>query len=56
MSKRRCVIRQTKECEACGCPDPVEQKECPYCGTMKCRMCDMGDDVECPACDQEAQP
>ena len=37
-------------CEACGNPDPNELKECPHCGSTKCDACDMGDDVECPAC------
>lgn len=27
--------------------------ECPYCGTEKCCICDMGDDVECPSCYNE---
>lgn len=25
-------------------------KRCPHCGSEKCCMCDMGDDVECPSC------
>lgn len=26
-------------------------KECKRCGSTKCNMCDMGDDVECISCD-----
>lgn len=40
------------ECEACGNPEPSNLKDCPYCGSSKCEVCDMGDDVECPACDE----
>ena len=25
--------------------------DCPHCGSKKCCMCDMGDDVECLSCD-----
>ena len=41
------------ECPACGNDSPKYLKECPQCGTMKCDQCDMGDDVECPACESE---
>ena len=29
--------------------------ECPHCGTDKCVMCDMGDDVECGSCEQNEE-
>ncbi len=51
---------QTETCEGCGAtasdrqnnkPDsPQELSECPHCGSQKCCMCDMGDDVECGNC------
>lgn len=54
------------ECPGCGStpadrekraaqyPDdniPTKLQECPHCGTKKCCMCDMGDDVECISCE-----
>lgn len=43
-----------KECNSCGADDyQGELKECPRCGSTKCEQCDMGDDVECGACDME---
>ena len=30
---------------------PTGTKLCPHCGTEKCCMCDMGDDVACMACE-----
>jgi hypothetical protein len=49
------------ECPACGAaahdrahnkPDsPQGLETCPHCNSEKCCMCDMGDDVECPACE-----
>lgn len=42
------------ECNACGANDyDGELRECPHCGSTKCSRCDMGDDVECPACPEE---
>lgn len=29
---------------------PVTLTKCPHCGSAKCCMCDMGDDVECNGC------
>lgn len=29
---------------------PVNLTKCQFCGSMKCCMCDMGDDVECGNC------
>ena len=51
------------ECPGCGSTHadrkrerPTETylglSECTYCGTEKCYLCDMGDDVECPSCDE----
>lgn len=37
-------------CPACGNEEPEYLSECPRCGSLKCNQCDMGDDVECPAC------
>lgn len=33
--------------------DPISTgfTDCPHCGSKKCCMCDMGDDVECLSCD-----
>ncbi len=49
------------ECPGCGATAAERQRnkpgapqglsECPHCGTEKCCMCDMGDDVECISCD-----
>lgn len=49
------------ECPGCGATsadrksnkpnEPQGLSECPHCGTEKCTMCDMGDDVECGNCD-----
>ena len=51
------------ECPGCGSTsqdrkanrpdDPQGLKACPHCGTLKCCMCDMGDDVECISCDTD---
>lgn len=50
----------TDECPSCGSsaldrsrskPDsPQGLNDCPYCASLKCCMCDMGDDVECLSC------
>lgn len=29
---------------------PLGLQNCPHCGTGKCCMCDLGDDVECVSC------
>ena len=29
---------------------PTDLQRCPYCGSDKCAMCNMGDDVNCPSC------
>jgi len=42
-------------CETCGNPEPKEIRTCLYCGAAKCNMCDMGDDVECMACEREEE-
>lgn len=54
-----------EECQGCGSSFEDRQKrrdenpeddiptglsECIYCGTDKCCMCDMGDDVNCGSC------
>lgn len=51
------LVEHTKkpECNACGADDyEGELRECPRCGSTKCSICDMGDDVECAACDDDA--
>lgn len=30
---------------------PLGLKNCPHCGSAKCCMCDMGDDVSCLSCE-----
>ena len=30
---------------------PTGFTTCEFCGSSKCCMCDMGDDVECPSCE-----
>ena len=56
--------RETEDmCPACGATAkdrkrsgadmPQGLSECPFCGTEKCWMCDMGDDVECNYCEPE---
>lgn len=37
-------------CEACGNPEPDVVMYCAFCDSTKCEDCDMGNDVECPAC------
>lgn len=52
------------ECPGCGSmPKDREAhggheqfSQCPHCGSWKCGMCDMGDDVECPSCDDVEEP
>jgi len=40
------------ECPVCGTVvDETELRECPWCGSMKCELCDNGDDVECGNCE-----
>lgn len=51
------------DCECCGATGrdrrsnkPEEAQglsECPVCHSLKCCMCDMGDDVVCPRCQGE---
>jgi hypothetical protein len=51
------------ECPSCGASasdrqnnkpeSPQGLSDCPFCGSKKCCMCDMGDDVECPSCNSE---
>lgn len=57
------MIEKT-ECPTCGSmpsdrakrDDYQELRECPHCGTYKCAMCDMGDDVECGNCNVDEEP
>lgn len=51
----RGIPAKTKpECPACGYTDyEGELRQCPHCEGQKCSCCDMGDDVGCPACDNE---
>lgn len=59
-------MTQPKECPCCGSSladregyrarnndsdIPVDLKRCPHCGSEKCCMCDMGDDVPCLGCE-----
>ncbi len=30
--------------------EPQGLRTCPWCGSEKCCMCDMGDDVDCASC------
>lgn len=49
-----------EECQGCGATaadrnrsvphSPQGLSNCPHCGTDKCAICDMGDDVECANC------
>ena len=53
----------TMDCEGCGSTAEDRKKNrpndrqgtsiCPHCGTEKCCMCDMGDDVECGNCTED---
>lgn len=43
------------ECLTCGNEEPQYLKECPWCGSLKCNVCDMGDDVECGGCPEEPE-
>ena len=60
MTKRNNYRETTAKCSGCGSTH-AERKEtvpegphglssCPHCGSDKCVMCDMGDDVECGCC------
>ena len=53
----------TNECPACGSSledrkayangdeeTPLDLYPCPYCGKLKCCICDSGDDVRCMEC------
>jgi hypothetical protein len=43
-------------CETCGARITDANPEtdiCPYCDSMKCERCDMGNDVRCIACEEE---
>lgn len=48
---------ERQQCGGCGslpyerATDAKPLRECPHCGGEKCAICDMGDDVECGACD-----
>lgn len=53
----------TNECTGCGAseedrkvnkPDEsTELRKCPLCGSSKCSICDMGDDVPCVDCEND---
>jgi len=57
------MSQEHSECPGCGAAaidraknkptEPQDLVNCPHCGTEKCCMCDMGDDVECASCGQE---
>lgn len=55
MAKKKAPPPKEKEpCNACGSTDYTGTlKTCPYCDGTKCSHCNMGDDVECPACENE---
>jgi hypothetical protein len=59
-------VSNTNECPGCGSSlkdreayrksnkdDTIslDLRSCPHCGSLKCCMCDGGDDVECLSCD-----
>ena len=51
------------ECDGCGSTagyratnkktEPQGLSTCPHCGSDKCCMCDMGDEVECGQCQSD---
>ena len=58
------------ECPGCGSsePDRIRYRDqnsdsdislalwsCPHCGSLKCCMCDMGDDTDCISCDEATE-
>lgn len=44
------------ECPACGARDyEGELRECPWCSSLKCSHCDMGDDTSCIACEGDEE-
>lgn len=46
---------QKPECPACGYSKyEGELRQCLHCDGLKCGCCDMGDDVGCAVCDNEA--
>jgi hypothetical protein len=45
--------RQRKAQQFPGEDIPTGLIDCPHCGTKKCCLCDMGDDVQCISCEQE---
>ena len=44
------VERSKRSVKEYGETLPTELTNCPHCGSLKCCMCDMGDDVECISC------
>lgn len=50
VANRLVTAKAIGKCEACGNLRPETLTKCPRCGAKKCELCDMGDDVECPAC------
>lgn len=50
-------IDHDDECTGCASlpsarpADDKELRQCPHCGALKCRLCDMGDDVSCISCE-----
>lgn len=44
--------KRDREVKAAQDDTTILLKECPHCGSLKCNMCDMGDDVECISCDE----
>ncbi len=47
------MTRNVKQCSGCGNDQPEYITQCKYCGTDKCNLCDVGDDVECGNCEPE---
>ena len=51
--KIKSTVNTPRPCPSCGNPTPQDPKECPWCASLKCEKCDMGDDVECLSCERE---
>lgn len=47
------MTHDVKECSGCGNEQPEYVKQCKYCGSDKCNVCDAGDDVNCGNCEYE---
>jgi hypothetical protein len=47
------VMEKKPECPGCGATDyDGDLEPCPFCDSLKCSVCDMGDDTSCINCEE----